>query len=254
VGQRIAQAYSVLKSEGFPSTITKIYRYLGMKVLGVDFYNRPIVNCIRKYSLTKKYSTYIDIGAHTGSILTSVGGLFDHCIAVEPSKRNFAELQKNVDESLGDKCQIFQVALGGSNSLVTLYGSTNNTGDNSIFSRPNLVPSSPVQMITLDTLIDETGADEPFFIKVDVQGAELKVFEGSKRTLQRSCTIISEFWPWGLLNAGSDPEILLRYMRSNGYISRSLEGHDLSEKWLLHFCEVGRTNRFVTTDLLFTKP
>ncbi|MCL5067183.1 MAG: FkbM family methyltransferase [Thaumarchaeota archaeon] len=250
--ERILQALDVMKSEGLKSTASKIYRYLGMQVLGVDFYNKPLVNCIKTQTLAKKYQTYVDIGAHVGTILVRVANLFECCMGVEPSERNLIELRRSV-KCLGDNCKIFPVALGSKEGRVTLYESVVNTGDNSVSPRSDLVSGRSVPMITLDTLIERERTAGPFLIKIDVQGNELSVFQGAERTLKSDCTIITEFWPWGLLAAGNDPNMLLEYMKLHGYVCHNLAGEELTENWLNRFCELGKTRRFVTTDLLYCK-
>jgi FkbM family methyltransferase len=253
MSQRLVQTYYVLKSEGIKSTVSKVYRYLGMKLLGVDFYNKPIVDCIRRQSSKKKYSTFVDVGAHVGIISASVGKLFQSFIVVEPAEKNFSKLQENVRRSLGDKCKLFPVALGKTEGQVILFESATNTGDKSISNRADLLPGSLVSMTTLDALIEKAGVIAPFFIKVDVQGNELSVFEGAEKTLAKDCAIISEFWPWGLKSASYDPLAYVEFMKAHGYVCHNLGGERLSRNWLERFSNLGETNQYVTTDLFFLK-
>jgi Methyltransferase FkbM domain len=63
------------------------------------------------------------------------------------------------------------------------------------------------------------------FIKMDVQGFEGHVIRGGKAFLRRGTpTLLMEFWPEGLGNAGTDPERLLRDLTDIGYGIVSPEG------------------------------
>ena len=53
------------------------------------------------------------------------------------------------------------------------------------------------------------------FIKIDVQGYEPKVFQGMQNTIKfsKNLTILTEFWPKGIVQAGSSPTEFLRSLR-----------------------------------------
>lgn len=57
--------------------------------------------------------------------------------------------------------------------------------------------SRTVPMATLDRLADERQLKEPFLLKIDVDGAELRVLAGATRMLQRCSVVIVEM---GILN------------------------------------------------------
>jgi Methyltransferase FkbM domain len=64
-------------------------------------------------------------------------------------------------------------------------------------------------------------------LKVDVQGFEIEVLLGAQETLRNNpgLTVVFEFWPYGLRQAGRHPQELLDLLQSAGF-SISALGHD----------------------------
>src|SRR5208283_2228810 len=101
------------------------------------------------------------------------------------------------------------------------------------------------------SLIAMMGTEGPYVLKIDIQGYEYFALKGAARTLAGSCTIVSEFWPWGLRRAGSSPRDYMRFMKESGYLPFDLDGHDLSDEKVERICTLGERDPFVTTDILF---
>lgn len=49
-----------------------------------------------------------------------------------------------------------------------------------------------VPMVSIDDYLEGDNADAPFFLKIDVDGAELKVLNGAKKTLSRTSVVMIE--------------------------------------------------------------
>ena len=94
--------------------------------------------------------------------------------------------------------------------------------------------SVQVEVCTIDSLLESLDISSIEFIKIDVQGFEGHVFKGMKRTLQQSVnlTLLSEFWPFGLRSAGSDPEEVLNELEAAG-----LTLHELNSRGTLSLIE-----------------
>ena len=238
-------------SEGTASLIAKTYRYLGSHLFGERFYNQPIIECILLHA--SEHSTFIDIGAHVGVITTAVADRFIRCVAVEPSPANLEFLRRSVSARGWENCKVVPSALGEREGSATLYLSESNTGDNSLVRRDELSKSIKVPVTTLDRLVEQSGVVGPFLIKIDVQGCELIVLRGARRTLAGECTVVSEFWPWGLKSAGHGADQYLEFMSSQGYAAHELNGRSIPQSKLDRLCQLGDHSRFVTVDLLFMK-
>jgi hypothetical protein len=95
-----------------------------------------------------------------------------------------------------------------------------------------------VETATIDSLLAAEGWPRVDVIKVDVEGAEMDVLEGTHQ-LQRKCPelkLIIEFGPALLRNAGADPLQFLEQLAGRGF-----EVHCVSEKeGLLPLREVDR--------------
>ena len=74
---------------------------------------------------------------------------------------------------------------------------------------------------TIDSFVSSIPERRVDFLKIDAQGAEGLILEGAAGTLTRlNVTIFAEFWPWGLLNMGTDPRAFLDKLRRLGYAIR----------------------------------
>ena len=107
----------------------------------------------------------------------------------------------------------------------------NNYGDNRIYKDKMLLDSEIVKVETLDDSCEKYGIEKIDFLKIDVQGAEMDVILGGKKTLFKSkkCIILSEFWPEGLRKCGSDPEIYLNTLEELGFKLMEIEGSHLKK-------------------------
>jgi len=247
----VMQARAALKAEGALGMMTKIYRYVGMRVFGLDFYQKPVIDCICSHAA--KHRTFIDVGAHIGIITTAVAHLFERCLAIEPSPQNITQLRRAVQSKRLKNCQVIACALGDRVGFATLYLSESDTNANSLAKREDLGKGIQVPVTTLDLLVEETGTTGPFLIKIDIEGYELFVLRGAERTLAKECTVISEFWTWGLESAGCKAKDYLEFMKERGYTACELKGHPVRQSKLVRLLELGKDDRSIVTDLLFSK-
>lgn len=125
----------------------------------------------------------IDVGAHMGFFALKVAKVVKKVVAVEPDPANFRFLSSNVhNNELDNKIALYNFALGAKNGTIFLdrsgygYGRSKSTEDKTDFS---------AKMQTLDDLVREEELEEISLIKIDTEGFELNVLEGSMRTLQK---------------------------------------------------------------------
>jgi FkbM family methyltransferase len=137
-------------------------------------------------------ATIFDVGGNRGFKTEVFVRLAANVICVEPDRSNVEILRKKfrttpavtvVDSAVGasEGELMFNVIEAGSayNSLSTKWIESLGQADGS--ARPVLTLSEqyPVQVVTLDTLIDRFGT--PHYIKIDVEGFELEVVRGLTR-------------------------------------------------------------------------
>lgn len=154
-----------------------------------------LTQLIEKYNLN--INGVIHVGAHYGGEhKIYLDNSIEYQMFFEPVKKNFEVLKSNV----GDKYQLYNLALGNENRQIEMYVEKNNSGMSSSVLEPSL-HLKQYPYITFDDReivemkrLDDMGLDlENFnFINIDVQGYELEVFKGAEKTLEKIQYIMTE--------------------------------------------------------------
>ena len=117
----------------------------------------------------------IDLGAYDGDtiaeFLEATGGEYDYITALEPDEKNFRKLLKNTEELFDITC----LNMGAWDRKDTLIFDTQ-AGRNSRLS----AKGKSVEVIDVDSL-----ELSPTFIKMDIEGAELKALCGLEKTIKK---------------------------------------------------------------------
>jgi FkbM family methyltransferase len=192
----------------------------GMAVVKVDRDYEPHVSG-RMRSLLEPGATMVDVGASFGFFTVLAGrkvGPAGRVIACEPGRQNQSVLLLNLVANNLDNVVVHPVAVSDA-AGVLLYSPAGANGAVSAFDgNPELLASNDlVAARTLDELlVAEQRVD---VIKVDVEGAEGRVFRGAKATLERfRPAIFFEFSPASLeASSGVDAWSLLDMLASYGY-------------------------------------
>lgn len=152
--------------------------------------------------------TFVDAGAHIGyysALAASIVGPGGLVLAFEPDPTNLGLLRQNT-ERFGEIVQPREMALADKAGRATLYLSPENSGDNRLY-RTAGWRDLEVDVTTIDERpeLDGRAVD---FLKMDIQGLELKALMGAKETIARSPRLVGivEYWPFGLkLNGLKQP-------------------------------------------------
>lgn len=143
--------------------------------------------------------TIVDIGAHFGyfSLFAACNsGKDSKIIAVEPDKRNYKQLEKNISDCNADNISIFNYAAGDRSGHTRLYQGKN--PNHSIVPGYLLLDRNPdfdeVEVKTLEEIVRENNLTQIDFLKMDCEGAEYTIIESTPDTiLDRIKTISMEF-------------------------------------------------------------
>jgi FkbM family methyltransferase len=81
-----------------------------------------------------------------------------------------------------------------------------------------------VPLVTIDEVCAQRGLAGPFLLKVDVQGAELRVLSGAAKTLEQSEVVILEVTLFGTMIGGPQLADVVTYMRERGFVVYDLWG------------------------------
>ncbi|MBM0743189.1 FkbM family methyltransferase [Phormidium sp. CLA17] len=171
--------------------------------------------------------TFLDIGANEG-LYTLFGakivGSEGQVLSFEPSLREFQRLQKNLSLNCDiTSVKLFQIALSNKAGIQSLkIANSEHSGQNTLgdFVHEGVTCSNTemVSVQQLDNLIEEMSVQRIDIIKIDVEGAEFLVFEGSRNVIERFHPLICfELLDSALQNQGSSSVSLLRYLRDLGY-------------------------------------
>ena len=140
--------------------------------------------------------TMIDIGANIGIFARPSAELFERVICFEPVFKNFEVLQKNLENY--DNVELHNLGLGDKDQTVTFELQTLKCGHTKQVEE--FVPNPEFEKHTGElTTLDRFDFQSVDWIKIDVEGFENAVLEGSRDTIQRNR-------PWLLLEDNGQQE------------------------------------------------
>ncbi|MBO0698349.1 MAG: FkbM family methyltransferase [Zavarzinella sp.] len=176
--------------------------------------------------------TVVDIGANIGYFAVLAAGLVGQAgrvIAVEPEEYNFRLLRRNIRANRLSNVTPVRSAVGAEPGTATIYKSAANYGDHRLFAAggPAHRAGQRVPIEPLDAILERVGTAKMVdFIKIDVQGYEHHVVRGMTALFRgdRHLTILTEFWPYGIREAGGSPEEYLETFADAGFAAFLLEG------------------------------
>lgn len=145
-------------------------------------------NLYKKYNMDIK--GIVHIGAHYGEeIQEYVDNGIQNITVFEPLTKNFDVLTKRM-QNINANVSGHQVALGSSKGTAVMYLSSNQAQSSSI-----LKPKQHLELhpdVSFDgteevevCILDDYDFGDANFINIDVQGYELEVFKGGKKTLEQ---------------------------------------------------------------------
>jgi FkbM family methyltransferase len=168
--------------------------------------------------------TVVDIGAHKGGFLywlrhyvTASGRV----CAFEPQPA-LAQYLKEVAALQGwDNISVEAAGLSSSSGSMELFvpaaaGAPSPGATLSPVDRNGPHHSVEVRVVTLDDYIEKQGSPRVAFIKCDVEGHEMAVFEGARRLLERDHPVLL-FECEQRHRPGSSPAAVFDYLRALGY-------------------------------------
>lgn len=138
---------------------------------------------------------FVDIGAHIGRYCFEFAKYFEKTIAFEPTSATFEHLQATWENNPSkDKISIQKAGISNSSGEAEFLISEDESQNS--FVRDTTTRYLGSETVTLRTLDEELSAGEKAklsLLLIDVEGAESKVLEGAKETLQSgSPTIVIE--------------------------------------------------------------
>lgn len=193
--------------------------------------------------LVKKGMIVVDIGANIGYytlLAAHLVGDEGKVFAFEPDPYNYSLLCRNIEVNGYRNVIPVQKAVFNKSGKMKLFLDKNNLGGHSL-SEANVDKgvSTTVETTSLDEYFENTN-HKIDVVKMDVQGSEMEVLNGMTNTINQNekLEIITEFWPFGLRNAGSSPTDFLRKLAEYGFVLYQIGQYvePINVNYLLQMC------------------
>ncbi len=140
-------------------------------------------------ALVERAATIMDLGANIGMTTLFFSQYFPDAkyICVEPNPANTAVLRRNLS-SLGDRAEVIEAAISDSSGQSTFDDSGWSWGGHLI---DNADSGRPIRCCTVDQILAESRVGTIDLLKVDVEGAERRIFRNTPAWLARvRCMIV----------------------------------------------------------------
>jgi FkbM family methyltransferase len=165
--------------------------------------------------LVKKGDRVLDIGANIGyysEILSDLVGENGKVHCFEPDDLNYKYLAKVT--TIRNNLALIKKAVADDEGKIILYTSDTINVENTTYKPEHFDSTYTVEKISVDKYVQQKFSVS--FIKMDIQGAELKALEGMKQTLlsNKNISLITELWPYGLKNCGNTPEQIITFLEA----------------------------------------
>ena len=178
----------------------------------------------------------IDIGANIGAHALPLGacvGPTGRVIAVEPTEYAFERLRRQIslNPELNSRITPVQVMLMGETDAVLADAIESSwplaTPDDAHPQHAGVAKATTGAIATtLDALVSELSLPNVDFIKLDVDGYEIEVLRGARKTLSKFLpTLVFEHAPYTMVEKGYDPEEMAHILQSLGYVFADLGRH-----------------------------
>jgi FkbM family methyltransferase len=156
--------------------------------------------------------TAVDIGAHYGTytiLMAAMCGQTGHVVAFEPDPYARAVLSRNL--SLNPRINRPTVEVCACSDKIgeaTLFSRGGNSQSSLTRSAVEFSPEHQseeirVPLVTLDSYLSERNLPEPHCVKIDAEGAEIRILKGAKQILSSNANIVCELHPYAWREFGN---------------------------------------------------
>jgi FkbM family methyltransferase len=152
-----------------------------------------------------------DVGANVGFLtrhFSDLVGPDGKVFSFEPDPLNFRFLEFNTGAC--QNVERAQVAISNNAEPALLHLNSGSGAGNSLVNQSQSAQSVAVSCVRLDEFFADRGNPQINLIKIDVEGAEMKVLQGMSETIRRlpNLQIIIEYCPKNLESAGIKPSVV----------------------------------------------
>lgn len=162
---------------GFNNVLTSSFVYLQRYGFGSDCL--PFLESIS--IINPKWSIAFDVGANVGLVSCFLAKYCTFVHSFEPSKSAIMNFEKNLKINDFENIILNKIAVGNCDGVVQLFDcGLDNSGHNSIIKheQDSIMEQYEVPITTIKTYCEQHNISNIDFMKIDVEGAELDVFDG----------------------------------------------------------------------------
>jgi FkbM family methyltransferase len=158
----------------------------------------------------------LDLGAHIGTFSLFAAAHGYEVAAVEASAYNARLLRQSIAANGFDRIQVIHKAISNRREVIEFI----EAGPYGVVANPAVqAPTTPVEAMSGDDLLASLGWENPAFVKMDIEGSEVKAVEGMKRLLARpdAPPLLFESNGYTLQFFGETPARLMAALKKLGY-------------------------------------
>jgi FkbM family methyltransferase len=198
--------------------------FVGVRIFERGYYEPETVEIVKKF--LRQGSIFIDAGAHLGQytlVASQCVGRQGQVHSFEPNPATFRWLARNIELNRLENVQLNQLALTEKEEERELFlsGAENIGATSLIKPQPYFFSGKSCQVpcSTLERYMNAKGLARAEVLKIDVEGAELKMLKGAKSLLEgeNKPAIIIEFNEQTLKPFGTSKVQLARFLEKKGY-------------------------------------
>lgn len=135
----------------------------------------------------KNTITVFDIGANIGTYALLLNNVFKdkaHICSFEPSQKTFKKLQENTKNI--PAITTYNFGMGSEDAILTLFSDQDESGLASVYHRKldhlniDMNKAEAIEIRTVDGFCHSNNIQHIHFLKIDVEGHEIKVLEGAR--------------------------------------------------------------------------
>ncbi len=135
-------------------------------------------------SIMKPDWTIIEAGAHIGYYALQEAQQVSHVYAIEPDPKNIEALGNNIHINGYQNVTIFNMAVGDHDGIMPFckaeFSNLHRIG------RDSDKNTIPMQMMTVDSFVKKQKISKVDFVRMDVEGYELKILQGMIETIRNN--------------------------------------------------------------------
>ena len=160
--------------------------FLNLKISGDIFYNLEVVQPNQYQYFNKimnvfKSGVFVDCGAYTGDTIENYinwsGGKYEKIYAFEPEANNRTRMEAMIRENNYDNIEILPYGVWDKAEVLRF------SADDASASAVNKGGNVEIYVEAIDNVIARANNNVPFFIKMDIEGSELKALHGAAKTI-----------------------------------------------------------------------